>query len=50
MELDEFQKFINDNGGIVTEFLTFEDKCAVIKSTLTVDGEPDIIESRICLE
>ena len=48
MELTEFQKYINDNGGIVTEIIGFDGKCALLKSTLTVDGIADVIESKLC--
>lgn len=48
MKLTEFQKYINDNDGIVTEIIGFDGNCALLKSTLTVDGIADIIESKLC--
>lgn len=50
MELDEFQEFVKSNGGIVTEFISFDTNCSDIKSTLTLEGIADIIESKICIE
>lgn len=50
MELDEFQEFVNANGGIVTEFISLDNNYSDIQSTLTVGGKADIIENKICIE
>jgi len=39
MEITEELKFVNDNGGIITEMIKIEDKCFYYKSVLIIDGK-----------
>ncbi len=49
MELSEFQQFINDNNGILTELIKIEGKCFYYKSTLDVNGETQRIDGKMCV-
>jgi len=50
MQLSEYQQFLNDNNGVLTELLKIEGKCFFVKSTLNVNGEIQRIDSKMCLE
>ncbi len=50
MELTDYQKFINENGGILTELIKINGKCFHFKSTLTVDGKTERIDGKLCKE
>lgn len=50
MKLTESKQFINDNGGIMTEMIKIEGKCFFYKSTLTVNGQTQRIDGKICTE
>jgi hypothetical protein len=50
MELSEFQQFMNDNNGILTELLKIEGKCFYFKSTLVVEGETQRLDGKFCAE
>jgi len=50
MKLTESKQFINDNGGIMTEMIKIEGKCFYYKSTLTVNGQTQRIDGKICTE
>jgi hypothetical protein len=48
MELTEYQKFLNDNNGILTELVKIEGKCFYYKATLNANGETQIMNGKIC--
>ncbi|WGF93915.1 hypothetical protein [Aequorivita marisscotiae] len=50
MKLSDYQQFLNDNNGILTELIKIDGKCMYIKSTLNVNGEIQRIDSKMCLE
>ncbi len=50
MELTEYQKFLNDNNGILNELVKIEGKCFYFKSTLSVNGETHQMTGKICKE
>ena len=50
MELSEYQKFVNDNNGILTEMVKIEGKCFFFKATLNVNGEIQVMNGKICKE
>jgi hypothetical protein len=50
MELTEFQKFMNDNNGVLNELVKIEGKCFYFKSTLDVNGETQQMTGKICRE
>ena len=50
MELGEFEQFINDNNGILTEMIKIENQCYYYKSTLVVEGESQSLDGKICLD
>ena len=50
MILSEYQKFLNDNNGILTELIKIEGKCFYYKSTLEVDGHIQRIDGKMCQE
>ncbi|MGZ0016947.1 hypothetical protein [Yeosuana sp. AK3] len=50
MELTEYQKFLNDNNGVLNELVKIEGKCFYFKSTLNVNGETQFMNGKICKE
>ena len=50
MELTDYQKFINKNGGILTELIKIDGKCFYFKSTLKADGKTERIDGKLCKE
>lgn len=50
MELTEYQKFLNDNNGVLNELIKIEGKCFYFKSTLNVNGETQQMTGKICKE
>ena len=50
MELTEYQKFMNDNDGILNELVKIEGKCFYFKSTLSVNGIKHQMTGKICKE
>ncbi|WP_179008492.1 hypothetical protein [Winogradskyella forsetii] len=50
MELSEYQKFVNDNNGILTEMVKIEGRCFYFKATLDVKGEIEVMNGKICKE
>ena len=50
MELSEYQKFVNDNNGILTEMVKIEGRCFYFKATLDVNGEIQVMNGKICKE
>ncbi|MFD1096097.1 hypothetical protein [Salegentibacter chungangensis] len=50
MELTEFQKFVNTNGGIKVEMKKIEKGCFFYLSTLTIEGEEQRLDGKMCLE
>lgn len=49
MKLSEYQQFLNDNNGVLTEVIGIEENCFFVKSTLDIDGKTQRIDSKICL-
>lgn len=47
-KLQDYQKFINDNGGILVEKIKIEGKCFFYRSTLKLEDESIIINGKIC--
>lgn len=50
MELTEFQKFVNRNGGIKVKMKKIENGCFYFISTLTIQGEEQRLDGKICTE
>lgn len=50
MELSEYQKYLNDNNGILTELVKIEGKCFYYKATLNANGEIQVMNGKICKE
>jgi hypothetical protein len=50
MELTEYQKFLNDNNGVLNKLIKIEGKCFYFKSTLSVNGETQQMTGKICKE
>lgn len=50
MNLTDYQKFLNDNGGTVTEFTKTEDGCIFYKSTLTIEDQIQQMEGKMCVK
>ncbi|TJY34009.1 hypothetical protein [Pontimicrobium aquaticum] len=48
MVLDEHQKFVNDNGGLLVEMIKIKGSCFYYISSLTLDGEIISVEGKIC--
>lgn len=49
-ELNAYQKFINDNGGVINQITKIEGNCFYYVSTLKVNGQEQIIEGKLCKE
>ncbi|MFD1163487.1 MULTISPECIES: hypothetical protein [Hwangdonia] len=49
-KLLDYQKFINDNGGILVEKIKIEGRCFFYRSTLKLKDESIIIDGKICKE
>jgi len=50
MELTEYQKFLNDNNGVLTELVKIEGKCFFYKATLSANGKIQVLNGKICKE
>lgn len=50
MELTEFQHFVNSNGGIKVKMKKIEDGCFYFLSTLSIEGEEQRLDGRMCIE
>lgn len=50
MELSEYEKFLNDNNGVLNEMVKIEGKCFYFKSTLNVNGKTQSMTGKICKE
>ncbi len=50
MEMTSAHRLLNDNGGILTELIKIEGNCFYYKSSLTLNGETEFINGRICKE
>lgn len=50
IKLQDYQKFINDNGGILVEKIKIEGKCFFYRSTLKLKDESIVINGKICKE
>ena len=50
MQLTKYQKFLNDNNGILTELIKIKGKCFYYKATLSVNGDDQIMNGKICKE
>jgi hypothetical protein len=50
MKLTEYQKFLNDNNGVLNELVKIKGKCFYFKSTLNVNGETQVMNGKICKE
>ena len=48
MELDEHQKFVNRNGGLLVEMVKIDGSCFYYNSSMTVDGEVMSVKGKIC--
>lgn len=50
MQLDQYMKRMNDNGGIFVEIKKIEGNCAFYVSKSTYESEEIVIEGKICKE
>ncbi|TBV25152.1 hypothetical protein DMZ43_12635 [Meridianimaribacter sp. CL38] len=50
MTLNDYQKFINENGGILTELKEIKGKCFFFKSTLSANDDIQVINGKFCSE
>ena len=50
MKMSQFHKLVNENGGIKVKVLKIENKCFFIRSTLTINGNIETIDSKLCKE
>ncbi|WOD44234.1 hypothetical protein [Hwangdonia lutea] len=48
--LKDYQKFINDNGGVLVEKIKIEGRCFFYRSTLKLKEESIVIHGKICKE
>ena len=44
----EVSEFINTNGGIITDIISFEGNCYIYEASLMVDGKPQKIKGKVC--
>ncbi|MDC9721373.1 MAG: hypothetical protein PSN34_01195 [Urechidicola sp.] len=47
-ELENYQKLINDNNGILTKLIKMENNCFYFTSTLNVNGEIQRVDGKMC--
>ena len=48
MSLDEHQKFVNENGGLLVEMIKIEGSCFFYKSSMEIDGEIVSVNGKLC--
>jgi hypothetical protein len=48
MKSTELTELINNNGGIITEIISFEENCYLYESSFTLEGKTQKISGRIC--
>ncbi|MCK0110488.1 hypothetical protein MWU58_14410 [Flavobacteriaceae bacterium S0825] len=48
MTLDEHQKFVNENGGLLVEMVKIEGSCFYYMSSIDVDGEVVSVNGKLC--
>ncbi len=49
-ELTESQKVINDNGGALTTITSIDRNCYYYSSTITINGQEQKLEGKVCTE
>tara|TARA_R100000935_G_C2839739_1_gene170265 strand:+ start:88 stop:519 length:432 start_codon:yes stop_codon:yes gene_type:complete len=48
MDMTEFHKLVNDNGGVLNKLIKIEDNCFYLKSSLTINGKTEYLDIVMC--